>query len=132
MVTQMPTWLWISDAYWSGPFVARASTSSGRVWAEARAHPVAVSWQPGDGSTISCGPGTPWQAGAGSAPSSCSHTYRHSSAGTSGLPLSVSVTFEVEGVTSLGSTVPVGQITRTSAAVLVQVTEIQAIETNGR
>lgn len=132
MVTQMPTWLWIDDTYWGGAFSARASTPSGRVWAEARATPTATVWSPGDGTTVRCGAGYAWQPGARDGATSCSHTFKHSSAGRDGFPLTVTVSFEVQGITSLGTSVPLGPLSRTSAPVAVQVTEIQAIETTGR
>jgi len=132
MVTQLPTWLWVNGDYWNGGFSARASTPSGRVWAEARATPTSALWQIGDGSTVSCGAGTAWQAGPQANSSDCTYTFRHSTAGTAGTPLSVSVTFDVAGVTSLGGTAELGALTRTSPPALVQVAEIQAIESNGR
>lgn len=132
MVTQLPTWLWIDDGYWNGGFTARASTPSGRVWAEARVHPLSAVWEFGDGSTVRCKAGSAYAPGAGNGGSSCTHTFRHSSAGIPGISLEVTVAFAVEGVTSQGTTVALGELSRTSAPVVVQVAEIQAIETQGR
>lgn len=131
MVVQLPTWLWVDTAYWGGTFTARAVTPSGRMWAEAQAVPAVTTWSPGDGSTVVCaGAGSQW--GAGSEEPDCSHTYRHSTAGSGGYLVAVTVEFEVWGSTSLNPTpVLLGTITRTSAPVTVQVGEIQALESSG-
>lgn len=132
MVTQLPTFLWVETAYWDGNFAARVETPSGRVWAEAQAIPASSVWSPGDGSTVPCtGGGDPWNPGTESTANTCTHTYVRSSAGTAGTEMSVQVTFDVIGETSTSGPEALGQITRTSAAVLVTVGEIQAIETNG-
>ena len=130
MVTQMPASLWIEPGYWNGNFVVRAESPSGRVWAEARAVPTATTWSTGDGGTVSCpGPGSPPSENG---PGSCSYTYEHSTAGSAGVSMAATVTFDVVGTTSDDPTPRVvGQITRTSLPVLVTVGEIQAIETNG-
>ncbi|MDW3220926.1 MAG: hypothetical protein R8F63_20170 [Acidimicrobiales bacterium] len=132
MVAQLPTWLWVDTAYWNGTFTARAATPSGRMWAEAHAVPAAATWSPGDGSTVVCsGPGSQWTA-ANEEPE-CSHTYRHSTAGTSGFRVTATVEFEVWGSTSLNPTAALlGTIARTAAPITVEVAEIQALETNGR
>jgi hypothetical protein len=132
MVVQMPTWLWVDSAYWDGTFAARAVTPSGRMWAEARGHPATATWEPGDGAAVVCtSAGEPWNDGAGSKPT-CSHTYRHSTAASGPLALTVTVAFEVDGITSIDpNPVPLGSISRTSAPAAVTVGEIQAIETSG-
>jgi hypothetical protein len=132
MVVQMPTWLWISPGYWNGTFAARASTPSGRVWAEATAVPTTATWLPGDDETVVCvGGGTPWDDGVDAEPT-CSHTYRHSTAGGTERLVSVTVEFAVSGSTSIDPTpIDFGTITRTSAPVSVEIGEIQALETNG-
>ncbi len=132
MVTQMPTFLWVDVAYWGGNFAARVETPSGRVWAEAQAIPVASAWSPGDGSTVGCtGGGEPWIPGSDVAAAACSHTYVRSTGRTAGAEMTVRVTFDVVGRTSTSGAEDLGQISRTSAPVLVTVGEIQAIETNG-
>lgn len=132
MVTQMPTSLWVEASYWNGTFASRVETPSGRVWAEAQAVPMASVWSPGDGSTVGCtGGGEPWNPGSDDAAAACSHTYVRSTAGTSGAEMSVQVAFDVVGQTSTSAAENLGQITRTSAPVLVTVGEIQAIETSG-
>jgi len=131
MVTQLPTYLWVESAYWGGTFTARVETPTGRVWAEAVASPATSVWSPGDGSTVTCFGGEPWNSGMESAGAACAHTYQQSTAGTDGAPMSVTVVFEVEGTTSTGGTQALGQISRTSTPILVTVGEIQAIETSG-
>lgn len=132
MVTQLPTFLWVEAAYWEGNFAARVETPSGRVWAEAQAIPAASQWSPGDGSTMDCtGGGQPWNPGAEPAATACTHTYVRSTAGTAGAEMTVEVTFDVVGRTSTSRGADLGQISRTSAPVLVTVGEIQAIETSG-
>ncbi len=129
MVTQMPVWLWVDPGYWNGRFAARVETPSGQVWAEAVATPVSTLWHTGDGSTFECaGGGEPFVAQA--AGSGCTYTFEHSTAVTGELSMTVTVTFDVVGFSSLDP-VPqfAGQISRTSIAVGVSVGEIQAIET---
>ena len=130
MVTQMPTSLWVQPSYWNGTFVVRAESPSSRVWAEAQAVPVSTTWNPGDGQLVACqGPGEAPDQGQ---PGSCSHVFAHSTAGSSGYAMTVTVTFDVFGTTSENATPTiVGQISRTSPPALVTVGEIQAIETVG-
>ena len=133
MLVQLPTWLWVEPGYWNAIFVARVATPSGRVWAEARARPTSATWDTGDGQSTSCDDGgTVWEPGSPATTISCSHTFRHSSAGTPGRPVTATVDFAVEGRTTTNPTVvAIGAISRTSPPLLVQVAEIQAIGTNG-
>ena len=136
MLVQLPTWLWVEPRYWNGVFIARVETPSGRVWAEAQGRPVSALWATGDGQTVFCGVGgTVWAPGAPTRPPAggCSHTYRHSSAGTEGRAVTVTVNFAVEGATTTNpGAVPLGVISRTSPPVVVQVAEIQAVQTKGQ
>ena len=131
MVVQLPTWLWVDSAYWGANFVARVATPSGRIWAEAQAVPVTTTWSPGDGSTVVCaGPGSEWSVGLEDP--DCSHLYRHSTVASDGYPMTMTVEFQVWGSTSLNpGPALLGTVTRTSAPVVVQVGEIQAIESSG-
>ncbi len=130
-VTQMSVWLWVEPLYWGAAFDARVETPGGRVWAEAHAEPAFTTWSPGDGTTVVCqGPGRQWTPDAEPVGTECAHTYRHSTVATTGYPMVATVTFEVTGETSIDGPVAVGQITRTSTPLLIQVGEIQAIETN--
>ena len=77
----VPVWLWTSTgpSRW-GPTSATASVTGLSVTAVARA--VAVHWQLGDGTSLTCtGPGTPYQRHAGRLSSpTCGHVYLRSSA----------------------------------------------------
>ena len=133
MVAQMPTWLWVKPVYWNDAYIVRVETPSGRIWAEARATPSDTSWDTGDGQlTVCANGGTVWHPHATPTTADCVHTFRHSTAGTAGRAMTVTVNFAVTGRTSTNTTsAPVGAISRTSAPQLVQVGEIQAIGSNG-
>ncbi len=127
LYVHVPTWLWIDRGWWR-PYTATAQ--AGRVWATVTAQPVSVTWDLGDGATVSCaGPGTAWTPSAGGDESACSHTYRRSTSGGA-LTMSATVTLEVTWT----SNAPVGgelpAISRAST-IDVEVGEIQAIGTEG-
>ena len=127
LYVQVATWLWLEPAWWR-PYEATAT--AGRVTSTVTVVPLSAIWNTGDGSTVSCaGRGTPWTSGATGA-SSCSHTYRSSSAtraaGT--FPLQVTVTFAVSWTSNTGAGGSLPNISR-SASVDVVVGEIQAINT---
>lgn len=91
-LTHLPIWLWISPAIWA-PVSQTAAVPGERVTATAT--PVSVSWQMGDGSTVTClGPGKPYTASSNPASASpdCGYTYQHSSAGQPGSAFQVTVT----------------------------------------
>lgn len=71
-VVGMPVWLWVDEpsrTTW-GP----ATISAGGVTLTARVH--SVTWDMGDGTTLTCGKGTEWKRGMGGDPSpTCGHTY---------------------------------------------------------
>lgn len=71
-VVGMPVWLWVNDptpTTW-GP----ATISAGGVTLTARVQ--SVTWDMGDGTTLTCGKGTEWKLGMGGNPSpTCGHTY---------------------------------------------------------
>ena len=73
----IPTWMWVADpgpATW-GP--ATATATAGPVTVTATARATSVSWDMGDGTTVQCGPGTPWREADGGGPSpTCGHQYR--------------------------------------------------------
>jgi hypothetical protein len=78
-------WLWITPSIWH-PFTtsAQACTAGGCVTATATAAPVSVTWETGDGSTVTCdGPGTAYNPdlSAEAQSTDCSHTYTATSAG---------------------------------------------------
>ena len=80
-VVNLTTWLWVGAAIWHTYSV---TASVGTVTATAVATPRSVTWSLGDGGAVTCaGPGQPFdplQAAATQA-TSCSYTYRTSSAG---------------------------------------------------
>ena len=129
LYVQVPTWLWLQQSWWQ-PYEATAN--AGRVSSTVRASPVATSWTLGDGSSVSCrGPGTPWRPGLPEDGSTCTQTYRSSSATSPGgrFHIEATVTIEVSWTTNVpggGGTLPA--MTRTST-VDVEVGEIQAIGT---
>lgn len=128
LYVQVPTWLWLERNWWQ-PYEATAR--AGRVWSTVRAVPVATTWSLGDGSTVSCrGPGTDWRPGLPEDASSCTHTYRTSSAGSPSGTFNVQATveFEVSWSSNAGGGGALPAITRTST-LNVEVGEIQAIGT---
>lgn len=130
LYVQVPTWLWLERSWWQ-PYEATAS--AGRVWSTVRATPVATTWSLGDGRTVSCrGPGTEWRPGMPDDASSCTYTYRNSSAGSPGgtFHVDATVTFDVSWSSNAGDGGTLPAITRTSS-VDVEVGEIQAIGTRG-
>lgn len=130
LYVQVPTWLWLDSTWWQ---TYEATANTGRVWSTVRATPVATTWELGDGRSVSCrGPGTPWRRGLSEDASSCTHTYRSSSASRPGgtFSLEVTVTLDVSWTSNAtgGGTLPA--ITR-SSTIAVEVGEIQAIGTRG-
>lgn len=130
LYVQMPTWLWLDSTWWQ---TYEATANTGRVWSTVRARPVATTWELGDGRSVSCrGPGTPWRPGLSEDASSCTYTYRSSSASRPGgtFSLEATVTLEVSWTSNAtgGGTLPA--ITR-SSTLAVEVGEIQAIGTRG-
>ena len=80
-VVNLATWLWVDSSVWH-PLSATAI--AGRVSATAVATPRDVTWQMGDGSTLTCvGPGTPYRSDlpANSQHTRCSYIYRQPSIG---------------------------------------------------
>jgi hypothetical protein len=78
-------WLWIDPAIWH-PFTttAQACTPGGCMSASATATPAYVTWNTGDGTTVTCsGPGTAYNTAmpADAQSTYCSHTYTKTSSG---------------------------------------------------
>ena len=128
------TWLWISGA-WSP---VSASASAGGVTVTTTAAPQRVTWNMGDGHTVTCdGPGTPYDPSRPDAQPSCSYTYSSSSAGQQSGAYTITVTeswavaWTANGAppgTPAAGTLPA--VTRT-AQLPVRVAESQAINTGG-
>ena len=130
LYVQVPTWLWLDSTWWQ---TYEATANTGRVWSTVRATPVATTWELGDGRSVSCrGPGTPWRRGLSEDASSCTHTYRSSSATRPGgtFNLEATVTLEVSWTSNAAGGGALPAITR-SSTLDVEVGEIQAIGTRG-
>lgn len=125
-VVHVASWLWLDGAIWQPQ---SSSASAGGVTATVTAEPTRTLWDMGNGDVVVCdGPGTTYDPSRSDAEQSttCSYTYRHSSAGQSGNAYPVTVTVEwqlawtvtgasgggaLPGLTSSTSTtVPVGEI----------------------
>jgi hypothetical protein len=128
LYVQVPTWFWLEGGWWQ-PYQATAST--GRVQATVVATPVAVTWEPGDGGSLTCaGPGRAWQPGLPESAADCTHTYRSSSAGqpSGRFELTATVRLEIRWASNTGQGGTLPAITR-STSTSVEVGEIQAIGT---
>jgi hypothetical protein len=83
-LTRLPTWLWVSKAIWA-PQSRTAAVPGESVTATAA--PASVSWDMGNGATVTCGgPGIPYTSkdSPASASPDCGYTYTRSSAGQPG------------------------------------------------
>jgi hypothetical protein len=70
----LPVWMWVErSADITGP--ARASASAGGMTVTAVAQVSQVLWNMGDGNTVTCGLGTPYADGAGTASPDCGYVY---------------------------------------------------------
>jgi hypothetical protein len=133
-VVNLPTWLWILPSTWH-PYSVSASVGGVRVTATAT--PSEVTWDMGDGSSVTCpGPGTPYVAG-GSSQTDCSHVYRLTSAGQTspdGNPndaaftLTATITWSVRWVSSVANQGGDLPDLSTAASRLVRVEQIQSIQ----
>ncbi len=93
-IVGMPVWMWAAnpDSHTVGPITASASAGGITVTATARVHQ--LSWDMGDGTTVTCtGPGTPYAASFGNKKSpDCGHVYEKSSSTQSGGKYQVTAT----------------------------------------
>ncbi len=125
-VVHVASWLWLDGGLWRPH---SSSASAGGVTATVTATPTRTVWDMGNGETVVCdGPGTPYDPSRADAAqsTSCSYTYRNSSAGRPGhaYPMTVTVEWQlgwtVTGAagggalpgltTSTSTTVPVGEV----------------------
>lgn len=126
----LPIWLWLDRGGWQP---VSASASAGGVTVTVTAVPERVSWDMGNGDTLSCGPGTPYDPRRPEHQQStdCSYTYRRSSASQPRERYQVTATatwhatWTVSGAPGGGD---LGAIRR-SATAEVRVAEAQAINT---
>jgi hypothetical protein len=128
-VVHVASWLWLDGDIWQPN---SSSASAGSVTATVTATPTRTLWDMGNGDTVACdGPGVPYDPSRDDAAQSttCSYTYRHSSAGRAGNAYLVTATVEwqlewtVTGAPG-GGALP-GLTTSTSTEVLVG--EVQAL-----
>ncbi|MCD9623747.1 hypothetical protein [Rhabdothermincola salaria] len=97
------TWLWLADAW--AP--SSATAAIGAVSSTVTAQPVQVTWDMGDGTTLTCDAGVAYDPGR--APeeqsSACTHVYTRASAGAPGgrYPVTVTVGYEVSWSASTGA-----------------------------
>lgn len=123
LLVGLDTWLWI-DTAWTG---TGATAQVGATAATVTATPVAVHWDLGDGTTLTCeGPGTPYRPDA---TPTCAHTYRHRSTvddpnGT--FTVTATVDWQAGYTTTLGGAGDLGALT-TTATTTVRVLEAQSV-----
>jgi hypothetical protein len=129
-LVNLESWLWVDPSTW-GQRSATASVPNES--AAVVATPLSVTWNMGDGNTVTCrGPGVPYNPARppDSQHTTCSHTYRRSSAGQPGERYTVTATttwalrWTATGVVTASGTLP--PLLRTSTTSL-RVAEAQAI-----
>lgn len=137
-VVNLRTWLWVDSSIWH-PYSTSASAGGESV--SATATPVSVTWQMGDGGTVTCaGPGTPYDPAlpAASQQSACSYTYRVSSAGraspsgnANGAAFEVTATVDWQVTWVGGGTSGTLPSLSTSSSRPVRVEQIESVESAG-
>jgi hypothetical protein len=89
----VPVWMWVEQTPTSyGP--QTTSATAGAVTVTATARVSSITWNMGDGSSVTCnGPGTPYRASEGMAQSpTCGHVYAKTSAGAQSNKFTVTAT----------------------------------------
>jgi hypothetical protein len=119
-----PVWLWIDPAAWQ-PFEAEAAIPGLSVTVTAT--PRDVSWEMGDGTSLTCGPGTAWDPvrGANQA-TDCEHAYQF----VGDYDVTATVTWSVAWEASNGESGTLADASRT-ASVPLTVTQRQAVVGRG-
>ncbi|WP_152646218.1 hypothetical protein [Streptacidiphilus albus] len=127
-VVGVPTWLWLESSAWS-PVSSTASVPGASVTATAT--PMSVTWDPGDGSALlTCtGAGTPWHRGLDpKAPSpDCGHTFARASDFVSGGVFTVTATAHWRVAWHGAGQAGAFPDLMSTAAVAVQVEEVQTV-----
>jgi hypothetical protein len=122
----VPTWLWLAGEWQD----TEATASVGAVSSTVRARPVRATWELGDGTTLTCAAGTPYDpALAPEAQSSdCTHVFTRDSRSMAGgaHQVQVTVTYEVWWEASTGAGGALAELTRTTTVPVV-VQEAQAL-----
>ena len=134
-LVNLETWLWVDPAAFQP---VSASAAAGGVAVTTTASPERVTWDMGNGDRVTCaGPGTPYDPSkpASAQQTSCSYTYRQSSAGQPGgaFPVTATVSWQVTWTaTGVAAGQPaagnLGVVTRSSTA-NVRVAEAEATNT---
>lgn len=132
-LVNLPAWLWIEPSGWR---TRSASASVPGVVVTVAASPETAIWSMGDGTSLSCGSGTPYDPSLPVSDQStdCSHIYLRSSAHQPGLAYDAAVTIRwrlswtVTGAAGGGS---LGTIDRTTSF-SVPVAEIQTVNVASR
>ena len=126
-LVNLPTWLWVED--WTP---RRASATEGPLTVTVVATPRSVTWLMGDGSSVVCGRGTPWDHALREEQQAtdCSHTYTRSSATQPDLKYQAraTMTWDVTWTATNGESGSLGQANR-SVDFTMRVAESQAIVT---
>lgn len=127
----LPVWLWLDRGGWQP---ASATASAAGVTVTVTAVPERVSWDMGNGDTVTCGPGTPYDPRRPEHQQStdCSYTYRRSSASQPGERYQVTVTATWHATWTVSGAPGGGDlgVIRRSASSEVRVAEAQAINTS--
>jgi hypothetical protein len=132
-------WLWITSSMWH-PLTtsAQACNARGCVTAVASATPSYVTWNTGDGTTVTCnGPGIPYNTAlpATSQSTTCSHTYVTTSAGQpssdgnpndAAFPITATITWTVAWSGPNGSAGALPSLT-TQGTTTLQVAQIESV-----
>ena len=132
-------WLWINATVWhSLSTTAQACNTGGCITATATATPSYVTWDTGDGSTVTCnGPGTPYNPSlpATAQSTTCSHTYATTSAGQpspdgnpndAAFPITATITWTVAWAGPDGSAGALPSLT-TRGATSLEVAQIESV-----
>lgn len=126
-LVNLPTWLWVED--WTP---RRASAAEGPLTVTVVATPRSVTWRMGDGSSVVCGRGRPWDPALREEQQAtdCSHTYTRSSATQPDLKYQAraTMTWDVTWTATNGESGSLGQANR-SVDFTMRVAESQAIVT---
>ena len=127
-IVRLPTWMWLEGGAWA---VQTARADAGEAWAEARAVPARVTWDMGNGESVTCrDPGSSFDESrpGRSQTTDCSYTYRQSSAGRPADAYTVTATvfYDVTWTGSGGAGGDLGTLT-TSSSARVRVAELQAL-----
>ena len=118
------TWLWIDPASWK---TLSASASAGPVTTTATATPSKVTWNMGNGDSVTCqGPGTPYDPSQPNATTNCSYTWAAPGTYTVTATIYWSVSWTAKGTAGGGN---LGVQGGPASSVAVRVEESQAINT---